>query len=64
MSKIIETSLIIRKETVFDKIRQSLLKRFYKNEYNLIKRVDNLMTPKRMKIKDVIIPQEIGKEKL
>lgn len=61
MSKLIETSLIIRKENVFDTIRRNLLKMFYKNEYNLIRRIDSLMTPKREKTHNIVIPKEIKK---
>lgn len=61
MSKIIETSLVIRKETVFDTLRRNLLKMFYKNEYDLISRVDNLMIPKRKKIDNIVIPKEMKK---
>ena len=61
MSKIIETSLVIRKETIFDTIRRNLLKVFYKNEYDLIRRVDDLITPKRKKIDNIVIPKEMKK---
>lgn len=62
MSKIIETSLIIKRETVIDKIRKSLLVLIYKNDYQMIQRLDELIMPKRPKQNSkIVIPQEIGK---
>lgn len=62
MSKIIETSLIIKRETVIDKIRKSLLVLIYKNDYQMIQKLDELIMPKRPKQNSkIVIPQEIGK---
>lgn len=63
MSKIVQTSLIVRKETKFDKIRRSLLMLFWGEEYYLIQRIDKLMEPKRINPSKIIIPREIGKGK-
>ena len=63
MSKIVETSLILRKETKFDKIRKNLFMIFFKEEYLLMQRIDNLMMPKRINPSKIIIPKEIGKER-
>lgn len=62
MSKIIETSLIIKRETIIDKIRKSLLVLIYKDDYQMIQRLDELIMPKRPKQNSkIVIPQEIGK---
>lgn len=61
MSKNIETSLIIRKETKFDKIREILLKIFlYKNdEIEMIKKLNNLLYNYNKPKGKIIIPKEI-----
>lgn len=61
MSKNIETSLIIRKETKFDKIREILLKIFlYKNdEIEMIKKLNNLLYNSNKPKGKIIIPKEI-----
>ncbi len=55
-----ETRLIIRKETLYDKIRRSLLIFIYQRDYNMMQRLDKLLKAKRP-IEKIIIPQEIGK---
>lgn len=62
MSKVVETSLVLRKETKFDKLRKSLFMIFFKEEYLLSQRIDDLIVPKRVKSSKIIIPAEIGKE--
>lgn len=62
MSKIIETSLVVRKETKFDKIRNGLFMLLFGKEYQMFQEIDNLLTPKRINKKRIIIPNEIGKK--
>ncbi len=62
MSNLIETSLVIRKETIYDKIRRSLCFIIFKKDYKMIQRLENLIMPKKPDIKTkIIIPKEIGK---
>lgn len=62
MSKVVETSLVLRKETKFDKLRKNLFMIFFREEYLLSQRIDDLIVPKRVKSNKIIIPAEIGKE--
>lgn len=63
MSKVLETGLIIRKESKFDKIRKKLLMLFFKEEYLIMEQLDLLMKPKKINPQNIIIPKEIGKNK-
>lgn len=63
MSKVVETSLVLRKETKFDRLRKNLFMTFFREEYLLMQRIDELMTPKRVNISKIVIPKEIGKER-
>ena len=40
MKRIIETSLVIKKETKFDKIRDALFNLFFHEEYEMMHRLD------------------------
>ena len=61
MQKVTETSLALRKETKFDKIRNALVSLFLSNEdLKFIQRIDNLIMPKRPVNKQIIIPKEIS----
>lgn len=62
MSKVTETSLIIRKETKFDKLRKNLFMLIFGQEYRLLQEIEDLLMLKREKKKNIIIPNEIGKE--
>lgn len=63
MSKITETRLIIRKETIYDKIRRSFLTLIYQKDYTIIQRLEELMMVKRpQQSKKIIIPKEIGRD--
>jgi len=62
MSEIVETSLVLRKETKFDKLRKTLFMMFFKEEYLLMQKIDSLMMPKKINISKIVIPTEIGKE--
>lgn len=63
MSKILETSLIIKKETKFDKIRNTIYQIFFKQEYILDMELKNITQIKRPNPKNIIIPREIKSEK-
>ena len=63
MSNVIETNLVIRKETIYDKIRRSLLVLIYQKDYPMIQRLENLIQLKRPNQgSKIIIPKEIGKQ--
>ena len=62
MSNLMQTNLIVRKETIYDKIRRSLLAFIYQKDYQMIQRLDELMRPKRpANNSKIVIPKEIGK---
>lgn len=62
MSDLMQANLIVRKETVYDKIRRSLLALIYQKDYQMIQRLDELMIPKRpANNSKIVIPKEIGK---
>lgn len=63
MSKIIETSLIIKKETKLDKIKNTIYQIFFKQEYLLDMELKNITQIKRPNPKNIIIPREIKSEK-
>lgn len=63
MKKIVETSLIIRKETKFDKIRDALFNLFFHEEYEMMHRLDELLKIKRVETNKIVIPREIGNRK-
>lgn len=58
MAKIIEKSLVIKKETIYDKIRNSLWALIFQKDFQMIQQLETLMKPKRPKEK-IIIPREI-----
>lgn len=62
MSKIIETSLVIRKETKFDKIRKILVGIFFKEEYLFNMEIENLLKMHRPNSSKIIIPKEIKRK--
>lgn len=60
---LVETSLILKKESIYDKIRKSLCIFFFQRDDQMIQRLDGLMKIKRPKQNDsIIIPREIGKD--
>ncbi len=62
MSNLKETSLVIKKETVYDKIRKNLFMLIYGKDYQMMKRLDDLIKPNRPQSSSkIIIPREIGK---
>ena len=56
-----ETSLIVRKESKFDKIRKLLTRILFKKEYYLEKQLDELLKTKSVNVSKIVIPKEIGK---
>lgn len=62
MSNLMETSLVVKKETIYDKIRKSLFVLIDRKDYQMMQRLDNLIKPKRPHLSSkIIIPKEIGK---
>ena len=61
MKRIIETSLVIKKETKFDKIRDALFNLFFHEEYEMMQRLDKLLRVKRVETNKIVIPKEIKK---
>lgn len=61
MKKIVETSLVIKKETKFDKIRDALFSLFFNEEYEMMQRLDELLKVKRVETNKIVIPKEMKK---
>ena len=59
MSKISEKSLIIKKETPFDIVRKTLLMVFFKEEYQLERKINDLIKINKVDVSKIIIPREI-----
>lgn len=55
-----ETGLIVRKETKFDKIRKLLNRIFFKEEYFLEMQLEELLQKRSVNTSKIIIPKEIG----
>lgn len=65
MSHVKENSLIVKKETAYDKIRKGLFFLIYQKDYEMIKQLEVLLKPKRLPPNTkIIIPKEIKKLKL
>ena len=56
-----ETGLIVRKETKFDKIRKILNRIFFKEEYFLEEKLEELLQKRSVNTSKIVIPKEIGK---
>ncbi len=54
-----ETSLIVRKESKFNKIIKVLNRIFFKEAYYLEEQLDELFTPKSVNLSRIVIPKEI-----
>ena len=54
-----ETGLVIRKETKFDKIRKLLNRVFFKEEYFLEEELKGLLQKRNINTSKIIIPKEI-----
>lgn len=61
MKKIVETSLVIKKETKFDKIRDVLFSLFFHEEYEMMQKLDELLKVKRVETNKIVIPKEMKK---
>lgn len=55
-----ETGLIVKKETKFDKIRKILTRIFFKEEYFLEAELENLLQKRSVNTSKIVIPREIG----
>ena len=55
-----ETGLIIKKETKFDKIRKLLTRIFFKEEYFLEEELKGLLQKRSINTSKIVIPKEIG----
>ena len=53
-----ETSLIVRKETKFEKIRKLLTRIFFKEEYYLEEQLDELFKTRSVNVSKIVIPVE------
>ncbi len=53
-----ETSLIVRKESKFEKISKLLTRIFFKQEYYLEEQLDELFKTKKVNVSKIVIPTE------
>ena len=60
---IMETSLIVRKESKLDKIIKLLNKIFLKEAYYLEEQIDELFKTKSVNVSRIVIPKEINMDK-
>ena len=63
MSKVIETGLILRKESNIEKLRKTLYRIFFKEEYFLEMEINNIIKSNKTNPKNIVIPREIKIEK-
>lgn len=59
MSKIIEKGLVIKKETIFEQIREKLFMLLFREEYELEEELKQIMEVKKIDTNKIIIPKEI-----
>ena len=59
-----QTGLIVKKETKFDKIRKLLNRIFFKEEYYLEAELQSLLQQRSINTSKIVIPREIGKNKI
>ena len=59
-----QTGLIVKKETKFDKIRKLLNRIFFKEEYYLEAELQSLLQKRSISTSKIVIPREIGKNKI
>lgn len=55
-----ETGLVVRKETKFEKIRKLLTRIFFKEEYFLEAELESLLQKRKVNTSKIVIPKEIG----
>lgn len=63
MSKVLETGLIIKRESNFEKIRKSIYQIFFRKEYLLEMEINNIIKVNKPNQKNIVIPREIKSEK-
>lgn len=61
MKNIVETSLVIKNATKFDKIREALTSLFFREEYEMMKKLDVLLQIRKIDTNKIVIPKEIKK---
>ncbi len=59
-----QTGLIVKRETKFDKIRKLLSRIFFKEEYYLEAELQSLLQKRSINTSKIVIPKEIGKNKI
>ncbi len=59
-----QTGLVVKKETKFDKIRKLLNRIFFKEEYYLEAELQSLLQKRSINTSKIVIPREIGKNKI
>ncbi len=59
-----QTGLIVKRETKFDKIRKLLSRIFFKEEYYLEAELQSLLQKRSINTSKIVIPREIGKNKI
>ena len=59
-----ETSLIVRKESKFEKIRKLLTRIFFKEEYYIEQQLDELFKTKKVNVSKIVIPVEKSVKKV
>ena len=62
MSKILETSLVVKKETKFDKTRKIIYQIFFQEEYLLDMELKNILKINRPNPEKIVIPREMVKK--
>ncbi len=62
-NKIIETGLIIRKDTLFSKVQRIWNTIFFKEEISIKKKIEKYLIKPQKQIKNIIIPQNIHIDK-
>ena len=63
MVDIKQTSLVVKRETIYDKIRKSLWNFMNRKDCQMMQSIEELLKPKRPKLNEkIIIPKEIRKD--
>lgn len=63
MSKILETGLVLRRESKFEKVRKVLFRIFFAEEYFMEQDFENLIKIRKIDTSKIIIPKEIGEKR-
>ena len=61
---IMETSLIVKKDSKFEKIRKLLTRIFFKEEYYIEQQLDELFKTKKVNVSKIVIPVEKSVKKV